>query len=358
MKLGIFSTMFCAYETVLGVSNTAYLIARRLIEDYDVEVWIYAPLEKLGKQKKKEELPNMRIRRFDTIGPKVFGIFRNSAINEKFDVVHSYHYGYFPASAGFRHASKNSIPHILTTAYHPHQLSILRKGLFRLYNTVEGKKLLNKSKAVLPFNNNEAQQLLAISDGNYVPTPSPINTDIFYPKRRGKKKIVVGYVGNLLPWKGADIAMNICKDIEKEGYDVSFIFVGRGFLEAELKKRASRNFTFLKNIPIEKLAECYNNIDILIYPSFYESFGRVLAEAITCGTAVVSTKVGAIPETIGHGGILVDYGDWKAMKENVVELIEKKHLRSKLSRDGVKYARQYDYNKVAHDVFKLYSSFL
>lgn len=352
MKIGIFITPFSASETVLGVSNTAYLIAKCLIEDYDAEVFVFAPID--VNQKKKEDFWKMHITRFDTIRPKIFGIFSAGNIKEKFDVVHSYHYGYFPASVGLKHAQKNELPHFLTTAYHPHQLNLLRKTLFRLYNKVQGKRLLKDSTAVLPFNNNEMNQLRQISDGNYIPIPSPINTNIFYPKRKKNKQLVIGFVGNLLPWKGADTAFDICRQIEQDGYDVSFMFVGRGFLEDELKRKANKKFTFLKNIPIEKLAECYNSIDIMIYPSFYESFGRVLAEAITCGTPVVSTRAGAIPETVGPGSLLVDYGNWASMKENVIALIENKQLRSKLSKNGIKHAKRYDYHKVAAKIFKLY----
>jgi glycosyltransferase involved in cell wall biosynthesis len=355
MRLCNFTTTFWSYETFGGVSNTAFLIATRLIEDYDAEIFIFAPRDKNQGQKKKEDFFKMHVRRFDTIGPKMLGIFRSGGIAEKFDIVHSYHYGYFPASAGFRHAKKNKMPHFFTTAYHPHQLNIFRKTLFSLYNTMEGRNILKNSYAVLPFNKNETSQLEKISAGNYIQMPSPVNTDIFYPKRKKNKHLTIGYVGNLLPWKGAKTAFQICREIENEGHNASFAFIGQGPLENELKRNASEKFTFLKNLPIAKLAEWYNRIDILIYPSFYESFGRVLAEAITCGCAVVSTKAGAIPETVGPGGVLVDYGNWVAMKENVVKLIENKQLRACLSKNGIKYAKRYDYRKVAEDVFNLYN---
>lgn len=355
MRVGVFVTTFCAYETVLGVSNTAFLIAKKLAEDYGSEIFVHAPLEELLGQKKSEDFKNFHVRRFKTIGPKGLSIFRTGSIREKFDVVHSYHYGYFPASAGFRYARKTGAPHFMTTAYHPHQLSRMRKALFSLYNNIEGKKILKNSSAVTPFNKNEMQQLRSISDGNYTAIPSPINTDIFHPRRKKNKQMVIGYVGNLLPWKGARIAFDICKEIERLGYDVSFVFIGRGVLEEELKRETGKNFIFLKDLSIERLAEWYNKIDILIYPSFYESFGRVLAEAITCGCAVVSTSVGAIPETVGPGGVLVEYGQWGKMKEAVIKLIEIKSFRHRCSKAGIKHAENFDYNTVAKKVFDLYT---
>lgn len=351
MKIGMFTTPFWPHETVAGVSNTVYLLARKLIEDFGCETWIYAPNN--GDQKAVEDLPGMHIRRFDLVGPRIFSGFRAGNINEKFDVAHSFHYGFYPASLGLRQAKKDKVPHFLTTAYHSHRLSMASKALFWLYNTTKGRRLLEDS-TVLPFNNNEMKQLLSIAKAKYVPTPSPINTDIFYPKRKKNRQLTVGYVGNFLPWKGAGVAMDICKQIETEGHDVKFLFVGRGQMEKEMKSKASQNFRFMKDLPISKLAECYNEIDVFVYPTLYESFGRVLAEAVTCGSAVVSTRVGAVPETVGGGGLLTEYGDWKGMKENVVKLIENKGLRKKLSKAGVRHSKSFDYNTVAKNVFRMY----
>ena len=188
--------------------------------------------------------------------------------------------------------------------------------------------------------------------------PCPINSKFFRPQRKKSKRKLVAYVGTMLPWKGAGIAFDICKKIEQQRDDVDFIFIGPGYLKPELIKKSSDRFTFKENIPIKELANWYNKADVMLYPTQYESFGRVLAEAMACGTPIVSTKVGAVPETIGNGGMLVDYGDWKTMERNVLEILDSKSICSRLGASAIKHSKQYGFEVVGKKVEGIYQEVL
>ena len=62
-------------------------------------------------------------------------------------------------------------------------------------------------------------------------------------------------------------------------------------------------------MPPEKVREVYSLADVFVCPSIYEPLGIVNLEAMACGTAVVASRVGGIPEVVidGETGILVDY---------------------------------------------------
>ncbi len=210
---------------------------------------------------------------------------------------------------------------------------------------------------------NEAHGLKNVSKFNCKIVPCPVNSNVFKPKstqntsthfKTNKKRKLVAYIGTMLPWKGAGIAFDICKQIEKERDDVDFVFIGPGALKPELMKNASDKFTFDEWVPLNKLAEWYNKADVMLYPTQYESFGRVLAEAMMCGTPIVSTKVGAVPETVGNGGLLVDYGDWNKMKSNVLDILGNKNLHKKLSAAAIKHASNYKDFVVAKNVLEAY----
>ena len=121
---------------------------------------------------------------------------------------------------------------------------------------------------------------------------------------------------------------------------------------------AGTNFSFLKNLSPSELAEQYNSIDIIVSPTYYESFGCVLAEAGMCGTPVVSTKVGGVPETVRNGGLLSDYGNWKKMKENIEMLIDDTKLRKKLGRNAINHTKLFRDDMVAEKVYKVYRKVL
>ena len=158
----------------------------------------------------------------------------------------------------------------------------------------------------------------------------------------------------MLSWKGALIAADIFSSIQKKRKDVEFVFIGFGPLENEIRKRG--NFKFYKELSPEDVAMHMNSIDILVSPTKYESFGYVLAEAGMCGTPVVSTRVGAVPETVGEGGILVDYGNWTRMKEDIEILIDDERKRKKLGKNAISHTKQFRDDEVSEKVYNVYKS--
>lgn len=71
---------------------------------------------------------------------------------------------------------------------------------------------------------------------------------------------------------------------------------------------------------IEQLLGC---ADLFLLPSSEESFGLAALEAISCGTPVIATTIGGLPEVIEHGreGLLFPVGDVDAMAAAAVELL-------------------------------------
>lgn len=360
MKIGISSTALFPYERNLGISNTVYLITKVLRDKYNLDVSVYTPGTK--DMKKEEDFNGIKIKRFPfvrilTDWTVSIGLL-NALKTDGFDLIHSFHYAYFPATAGFLAAKASKVPHVLTTSYHPGQSTPLKSTMMRLYNTLHGKFLLKESFKVLPQNEDELNHLKKITDFRYDLMPCPINNDVFYPTMRKSSKMTILFMGTLVPWKGADVAFNICKELEKEYKNLRFVFIGTGRLEKEMKKRAGKNFTFLKNLPQNVLGKWVRAADIFLYPTRYESFGRVIAEAEMAGVPVISTKVGAVPETAGNGGLLVDYGDWNKMKEYVSLLVEDAQLRKKLSKKAIKHSRQFADEVVATRIYKIYKEAL
>ncbi len=360
MKIGISSTAFLPYEHNRGISNTVYLITRVLRDKFGVDVSVCTPRSK--GMKEQENFNGVEIRRFPFVRVLTDWTVSAGLVNALktggFDLIHSFHYGYFPATAGFIAAKSSKVPHVLTTSYHPGQSTMVKNAMMRMYNSIHGKYLLKESAKVLPQNVDELNHLKTIADFDYEIVPCPINDDVFYPVSGENKKTTILFAGNLVPWKGADVAFDICRELEKEYRNLRFVFIGEGELEKTLMRRAGKNFTFLKNLPQSMLGKCVRGADIFLYPTRYESFGRIAAEAEMCGVPVVSTRVGAIPETVGPGGFIVDYGNWKAMKERVSMLIEDDALRKKTGRKAAKHARQFSDDVVGARIYKIYKGAL
>jgi len=76
------------------------------------------------------------------------------------------------------------------------------------------------------------------------------------------------------------------------------------------------------------MAECYQAADVYLHAARAETFGIVITEALACGTPVVATAVGGIPEQIieGETGFLVPEGNARALAERLVHLAKSPEL--------------------------------
>ena len=71
---------------------------------------------------------------------------------------------------------------------------------------------------------------------------------------------------------------------------------------------------------------------IAVTASVYEGFGLPCAEAMSCGTPVIATRAGALPEIVGNdgAGILVPPADPPALAEAIKRLLADDSLRAKM----------------------------
>ncbi|MBW2028783.1 MAG: glycosyltransferase family 4 protein [Deltaproteobacteria bacterium] len=119
--------------------------------------------------------------------------------------------------------------------------------------------------------------------------------------------------------------------------DKGLLFIGgKGILEQQLKESIrdlglGDSVRFLGHVPEEKLPEAYQRADFFVLPtSQLEGFGLVILESMACGTPVLGTPVGAIPEIIGafDERLLFRGPDWKNMIVKLEEIIEKRDAYS------------------------------
>ena len=107
-------------------------------------------------------------------------------------------------------------------------------------------------------------------------------------------------------------------------------------------------------IETEELVAFYNLATLYIQPSLYEGFGLPILQALACGTPVVSSNRGSMPEIGGQSAVYFDPENLKQFTSIIQELVENTSIRNKLSKLGIKQAAKFSWRKTAEETKLVY----
>lgn len=191
----------------------------------------------------------------------------------------------------------------------------------------------------------ECDQIIAISRDNLIELTEEFpdaaqktilllngyNEDIFYPEDADRTALfaelgipyhgeqVVLFAGKLTAFKGTDTLLHAAKHYESLLADnVVTLIAGSGEKDRELHELAEelnlQSIHFLGHKNQAELRRLYSCADVLAMPSRREPFGLVALEALACGTAVIATNQGGLPEFVKpEVGALVPVDDSEAL---------------------------------------------
>jgi glycosyltransferase involved in cell wall biosynthesis len=111
-------------------------------------------------------------------------------------------------------------------------------------------------------------------------------------------------------------------------------------------------------VEAEDLPALMSGADAFVYPSLYEGFGIPIAEAMACGTAVLTSSTTSLPEVAGDAALLVDPNDVAALGDAIARLAEDAHLRAELAAKGLARAARYSWKRTAELTLNVYRAAL
>lgn len=157
----------------------------------------------------------------------------------------------------------------------------------------------------------------------------------------GADQPVVSFVGKFTEFKGIDVLLRAAAIYEKVLPGTQTLLAGHGGLwnpmHALAEELQLRGVHFLGHQPQREVARLYNAADVSVVPSRVEPFGLVALEALACGTPVVATNEGGLPDFIHESvGALVAVDDPDGLAAAIMGEIANGTKRSK----GL-YASQY-----------------
>jgi glycosyltransferase involved in cell wall biosynthesis len=168
------------------------------------------------------------------------------------------------------------------------------------------------------------------------------------------------YVGRLVAVKGLDLLLDAFAQLVQNQREVELVLVGDGAERHVLAQRATTlgirdKVHFVGAQPHERIVLWMNAGDVFCLPSHKEGLPTVLLESLACGTPVVATSVGGIPEVVADGqvGRLVHSRDPREMAACIEEVLETPWDRQQL-RDYV--AERFSFEVVTRKLLEMYES--
>jgi glycosyltransferase involved in cell wall biosynthesis len=107
-------------------------------------------------------------------------------------------------------------------------------------------------------------------------------------------------------------------------------------------------------VPHSELPKVYNCIDLLLFPSLYEGFGWPPLEAMACGTPVVISNAGSLPEVVGESGLMYPAEDYRGFAEAMHAVLTNEGLRQSLVENGLVRARKFTWEETAQKTLTVY----
>ena len=185
-----------------------------------------------------------------------------------------------------------------------------------------------------------------------------VDANCFHPRFRSQRyrralgvepgDLLVTYIGRIAREKNLALLLEAWDLLAPERGSAKLALVGRGPLEAEIRRRAMPGVHVAGLLDGPLLSAAYASADIFAFPSATETFGNSLLEAMGSGLPSLVAAAGGVLEFSQHGGNawLVEPNSVSAIAEGLRRLLEDAALRRRLSEGALRTAHERGWDDV------------
>ena len=176
-------------------------------------------------------------------------------------------------------------------------------------------------------------------------------------------KPLIAYVGRVKQYKQLDHLVQAFKVVKGEIPGAELIIAGRGDF-SELRKLVNGSelescITLAGEVPDREKLEIIKKAWVFVTPSMKEGWGITVLEANTCGTPAIAYDVPGLRDSIKDretGFLIRPPGDIEKLADGIVEVLTDSELRQELSRNAVKWASSFGWDRSAEEFMAILQS--
>lgn len=193
----------------------------------------------------------------------------------------------------------------------------------------------------------------------------PEGVDPFFqpgpPPPAGPEKIIL-YVGRRDPYKNLPRLVEALAGVRARGVPARLRVIGPAdprypeAPELAVKLGVQDQVDWIGYVTPEELRRAYQTADVFCLPSRYEGFGLTVLEAMACGTPVVCSNIGSLPEVADESARLVDPAILPDLVQALVDVLTRPALAADLRQRGLSRARQFNWQRTAELTLQAYAS--
>jgi glycosyltransferase involved in cell wall biosynthesis len=169
------------------------------------------------------------------------------------------------------------------------------------------------------------------------------------------------FLGNTDPKKNTKGTLKAYADFVKaRGTSIRLVIADYGkdelsHLLSELHEQSlCASIDLIGYVPNSDLPVVYNLCEIFLYPSFRESFGIPILEAMACGTPVITSKTASMPEVASDAALITDPFSPGEITNAMMRIMDDAELKSALLKKGFDQSAKFSWKSMAENLLKVY----